>query len=280
MLYSYVSQIVETGGWSGVPRFDAMLRKVYPGLVSVTKLGELRPDDVVITDNHLSLDVPEGIRTVVVHHGCAETHYERDPYWRTTATHDMVARQQNMFRLAGRAWIAPSAWVACEFMRIHHGIMGASVIPHWVDRIDRLARQNSKPVIIGDWRGWNKGEALAKHLSRLCPQWDFRPLKFRHDAGRREQYGTADLYLCLSLSEGGSYSMCDAEAASLPIVTTNVGNYQEFDDAEVIDWRDRQKTEVVIKAIEKKLREGRKKPSFYNEYTYKTWSSAWREVVQ
>jgi hypothetical protein len=117
-------------------------------------------------------------------------------------------------------------------------------------------------------------------LAAQCPQWEFKPLSFRDDLGRNEQYGRTDLYLCLSLSEGGSYAMCDAEAASLPIVTTDVGNYREFDDCEVIRWQDRDDAVKVSAAIERKLNKGRTKPSFYQDYTFPIWKQKWEALIQ
>lgn len=74
--------------------------------------------------------------------------------------------------------------------------------------------------------------------------------------------------------------MCDAEAAELAIVTTDIGNYMEFDDAEVIRWQDRDDLEIVIEAIERKLEAGRRKPSFYRDYTFEQWAQLWRNVIQ
>ncbi len=92
MIYSYVGQTVEQGGWSGIPRFDLMLRRIWPELRSVSrtvdftqisKLESVPPltsGDIVITDNHLSTEIPSDIRCVVVAHGCAASHYDRDPH--------------------------------------------------------------------------------------------------------------------------------------------------------------------------------------------------------
>jgi glycosyltransferase involved in cell wall biosynthesis len=153
------------------------------------------------------------------------------------------------------------------------------VIPHWVDSIPSLPK-SGKPKIIGDWRDNNKGSGIWRALAERCPQWEFQPLNFRTDEGRRKQYGEASLYLCLSLSEGGPYAVCDAEAAELPIITTDVGNYLEFKDCEVISWRNRGNPEIVIEAIGRKLSMGRGKPSYYQEYTFDRWAGLWREISE
>jgi glycosyltransferase involved in cell wall biosynthesis len=107
----------------------------------------------------------------------------------------------------------------------------------------------------------------------------FRRIIFDGENSRSRHYSQASLYLCLSLSEGGAYSVCDAEAARTPIVTTDVGNYREFSDAMVIPWQQRDDPVAVGAAIERKLKSGRKE-CFYNRYSFDDWRAAWQEVVQ
>jgi hypothetical protein len=288
-IYSYVSRTVEQGGWTGVCRADATLRRAIPGLQSVTLLPVLKPEDIVITDNHLSLDVPDETKTIVVHRGCAATHYERgcaathyerDPAWRTVQSAWMVKAQKIMFECPNRTYIAPSSWVANEFRRHLHCLdHDPKIIPNWVDPIDPLPK-TGKPKVIGDWRDFNKGRGIWNKLAERYPQWEFQPLQFRDNEGRRKQYGEASLYLCLSLSEGGAHSVCDAEAAELPIVTTNIGNYLEFDDCEVIRWQERENINLLAEAIDRKLRAGRSKPSFYAEYSFERWVEDWQRVIR
>jgi glycosyltransferase involved in cell wall biosynthesis len=279
-IYNYITESAQRSG-TGVARFDKELRRVFPDLQSVTKLPEMMPDATVICDNHLSMDVLEEIKTVVCHHGVAAVHFERDPKWRTAESRRSVLLQTGMFSMPNRTYVAPSQWVAGEFAEIiaQQKVMATQfIIPHWVETIDQLPK-SGKPIIIGDWRDNNKGANVWRKLVKRCPQWEFKPLAFRNDADKRKQYGEASLYLCLSLSEGGSYSMCDAEAASLPIVTTDVGNYLEFDDCEVIQWQDRDNLDIVIEAIENKLKAGRGKPSFYRDYTFDVWKAVWNSVI-
>ncbi len=280
-IYSLVAKRFEDGGWTGVCRFDSMLRRIFPGLRSVTGLPLLEDGDVVIADNHLSLEVPRRIRTVVVHHGCAATHFMRDQAWQNAQTHKIVRLQKRMVHMPNRTWVAPSSWVADAFSRENPNWMReVHVIPHWVDPISRKADEPARPIIIGDWRDANKGAALWRKLADRNPHWEFQPLNFRDDAGRREQYGHASLYLCLSVSEGGSYSMCDAEAADLPIVTTDVGNYREFDDCEVFPWIKRADVDYVATVIARKLAVGRQKPSFYSRYSFTDWRGAWEAAAR
>ena len=86
-------------------------------------------------------------------------------------------------------------------------------------------------------------------------------------------------------SEGGieinherEFSVSDAEATALPLVTTDVGNYLEYDSAVVIPWRERDHLDHVCDAIETAL--GRPRgPSFFEGWTLDRWRAAWRELI-
>lgn len=282
-VYSYVAARIEdiTRKFpTGVPRFDMTLRRAIPEMVSVIKLPALDPCDIVIADNHLSNDVPPHIKTVIVHHGCALTHYERDPMWQYPHTLEICEKQRRMFDLPNRVCVSQSYWASTEFAkRVPNYPKSVYIIQNWVERIDPLPK-HGKPIIIGDWRDNNKGVNAWRKLAEKCDKYEFRPLNFTDDAGRKKQYGEASLYLCLSLSEGGAHAVCDAEAAELPIVTTDVGNYISFPDCEVIRWQDRDNTDLVIAAIEKKLKIGRKIPSYYATYTFETYRGLWRTLLE
>ena len=287
-IISLVPERFEDGAWAGVPRFDWELRKAFPDVVSLRSRGGLRwlwrryrefrnKDVVVITGNETSVGVPADIRTIVMHHGCAQTHFERDPEWRTLVSRSWCRAQRTMYTLGNRWFVAAALWTAKEFSR-HQGVPQARVIPNWVELIprDRTAH-NPRPVILGDWRTANKGSEVVKQLQARMPHLEFRLLSADYDH-RASVYGRADGYLCLSLSEGGAFSVSDAEATALPLVTTDVGNYLEYDSAVVIPWRERDHLDHVCDAIETAL--GRPRgPSFFEGWTLDRWRAAWRELI-
>lgn len=281
-LFSYVGKRYEDGAFSGVPRFDFEIRSVFPSIKSVTEIPtDLDADDVVITDNHLVVNVPPVVRTIGVHHGCAKTHYDRDPAWRTPQTEKMVVQQHEMFFLRNRFWVSPTMWARDEFRRAESlPETYCAVIPHWAKRFGPVQkRARSRPVVIGDWRDRNKGAGLITALQQANPGVEFRQLNFKRGA-HEPFYLDADLYLCLSVSEGGSYAVADAEACGLPIVTTDVGWCGEFTDACVIPWKDRESVEIVSHCVKKKLSEGRALPSFFEGWTFEKWSRTWRAAVE
>lgn len=272
MLYSLVTKRAEDGAWSGVSRFDRMLRRVFPDIRSITPLTApaLTPEDVVVTDNHLSVLVPDTTPTIVVHHGCALTHFERIVNWRNAHTAALCRQQEFMFLKPNRLYVAPSQWVREEFVR-HYGLPPdyAEVIPHWVDLIP--AGAHPQRVVLGDWRDENKGAELWRVVAGALPDWTFRQLRCETDEQRIAAYESASHYLCLSASEGGAYAVADAEAAGLTLVSTDVGNAREYGARRIP--RD------VPAAVDALRTTRRHHASFFHAWTFETWSTRWRAIV-
>lgn len=286
-LISLVPQRFEDGGWSGVPRFDWELRQVFPSLRSMNtrwcsiralrRIAKQEPDTIVITGNETSLLVPENLRTVVVHHGCAQTHYNRDPTWRGRAPRRLCLAQQKMYYLPNRWFVAAAKWTAHQFSA-HYQVPLAPVIPNWVSLIKRHPVNNVRPVVLGDWRTFNKGQHLIDQLNAKIANFEFRSLVCTYE-NRSAAYQSADCYLCLSLSEGGAYSMSDAEAATLPIITTDVGNCLEYHQSRVFPWEQRDNVQIVHDMITQALNIPRG-PSFFELWTRERWTAAWHLLIQ
>jgi hypothetical protein len=286
-LISFVPVRFEDGAFSGVPRFDHELRRIFPELISLRAgatsrallalLAVRRPDTLVITCNEESLLVPESLRTIVVHHGCAQTHFDRDPTWRGRKPQRLCRAQRAMYARKNRWFVSAAAWTSREFAA-HYGVPAARVIPHWVEPIEWPGRaRGAKPVLLGDFRDWNKGKKLLPLLAAELQEIELRALQCTYDT-RMQAYRAADGYLSLSVSEGGSYALCDAEAAGMPLVMTDVGNCDEFTQALKIPWQRREDLPLVAATIRRALSEARG-PSFYAGYGFDTWAGAWRRMV-
>ncbi len=286
-IISFVPQRFEDGGFSGVPRFDWELRRALPELISVnTKLKTrawlrwlalTEPDAIVITGNETSLMVPDKLRTVVLHHGCAQTHFERDPAWRGAMETGFCQAQRNMYKRPNRWFLSAARWTAEQFSQ-HHGVPLAPVLPSWVETLPRLKTNHARPVVLGDFRTFNKGSAVVEKLSVARPSLEFRDLRCTYEQ-RKDVYGIADAFLSLSLSEGGSFAVSDAEATGLPLVMTDVGNYLEYTGSHVIPWQQRDDVAAVSAALDSVLASARG-PSFFEEYTFETWRRAWRTQIE
>lgn len=284
-IWSYVGARYEDGAWTGVPRFDHDLRKVFPDMQSVTTLPkDLDPgEDLVITDNHLSVDVPDNVKTIVVHHGCALTHWERDSGWRGPQTAELVRKQEEMFRRPNRIFVAPSEWVRREFIR-HYKLPEnyATVIPHHVKPFGPIPARSdrSRPVVIGDWRTQNKGSLLIKRIQEAAPDFEFRQLKCTPET-RQQFYLDGDIYLCLSLSEGAPYAVADAEACGMRIVSSNVGYCHEFGSVGLswMNWEQMSDLDVVKLHLSKARKMGRDPHNFFQRYTFLDWRNRWDGLV-
>ena len=286
-IISLVPQRFEDGGFSGVPRFDWELRRALPEMQSVNTKLKTRawlkwlawrePDAIVITGNETSLMVPDTLRTIVLHHGSAQTHFDRDPNWRGAMETGFCRAQREMYRRPNRWFLSAARWTAEQFSQ-HHGVPLAPVLPSWVESIPRLVTSHARPVVLGDFRTFNKGSEVVAKLSAARPELEFRDLRCTYEK-RKDVYGIADAYLCLSLSEGGSFSVSDAEATTLPLVMTDVGNYLEYSASHVISWQSRDEAAVVATALDVALSTPRG-PSFFEEWTFEKWRRAWRLQVE
>ena len=221
--------------------------------------------------------VPRRLRTIVLHHGCAQTHFNRDPDWRGAEPQRLCKAQRAMYGRENRWYVALARWTAEQFSA-HYGVPPAELLPSWVEPIERRTRKPGRPVVLGDFRNFNKGRDTVARLATALPQFEFRQLKCTYDT-RKAAYEDADAYLCLSLSEGGSFAVSDGEAAELPLVTTNVGNHHEYTEARVIPWEARDNVEVVRRALEQALGSARG-PSFFAGWTFESWRRAWLELVE
>lgn len=285
-LISLVPQRFEDGGFSGVPRFDWELRRAFPELNSVNTKWKTRawlrwlawrePEAIVITGNETSLMVPASLRTIVLHHGSAQTHFDRDPAWRGSMEVGFCKAQRDMYRMPNRWFLSAARWTAEQFSQ-NHGVPLAPVLPSWVETIPRLATRASRQVVLGDFRTFNKGSAVIAKLSVARPNLEFRDLRCSYEQ-RKGVYGIADAFLSLSLSEGGSFAVSDAEATSLPLVMTDVGNFLEYSESRVIPWQSRDDVVRVLAELDTALASPRG-PSFFESWTFEKWRQAWREQV-
>jgi hypothetical protein len=286
-LISLVPQRFEDGGYTGVPRFDWELRRALPELCSINTKPHWRawlkliawrePDAIVITGNETSLLVPDNLRTVVLHHGSAQTHFDRDPSWRGAMEKGFCRAQRAMYQKPNRWYLSAAKWTAEQFSA-HHSVPLAPVLPSWVESIQRSKVRNARPIVLGDFRTFNKGSDVVEKLRARRPDLEFRELKCTYEQ-RKAVYGAADAYLCLSLSEGGSFSVSDAEATTLPLVTTDVGNYLEYTESFVIPWQKRDDTALVLETLDRALAV-RRGPSFFETWTLERWRAAWRTLLE
>jgi hypothetical protein len=78
----------QNGNFGGVARYDHHIQLAFPKRIFIKGpeqkhlLLQVLPQlfqPIVITDNHLSCDIPNQYTTFLVHHGSALTHAEKEP---------------------------------------------------------------------------------------------------------------------------------------------------------------------------------------------------------
>lgn len=298
--------------FGGVSRFDYCLSLVFPDRVffkgpeDIDELLEFyykdRNEYIIITDNHLSSQIPADIPLIVVHHGVARTHLEREPDWEIEWKNKCVYGQDLMFLLrkpSNTIFISPTLFCRNQFRKIYgkqYEEYKNIFIPHAseLDESKFKTNFNNKPIIIGNWSQVHKGKNLISDLIKKLPEFEFRPLKIdfknksieEYNKLKQEMYLEADIYLCLSIVEGSSYSVLDAMLNNLLIVSTDVGimeNEVDKNSFEMIPWKD-----IGIKNISKKIRNiWKDKENYFNksrlEYfkltNFHKWSNSWENLV-
>lgn len=272
------------GEATGVPRFSRYFNEAFDPIdITPHDIKRVRPmpEDLVVADNHLCMALHPKVPVVVVHHGCAQAHFDLDPTWRGSGSRSMCLRQQDMLHKRLNAkYVAPSMWVAEQFRHVFRDDPKYQpvIIPHWVPLIEPVPSHNGdRPLIIGDWRDHNKGSGRINEIRERLPEFEFKQILFApgDDKAREAVYARADAYLCLSMSEGGPYSVADAEAANLPIISTDTGYVCEFMNMHIIDRDD---TEGIRRGIQRALDDSLR-PSFYQWWTRERWHAAWKEVL-
>lgn len=251
----YCASSYTLGHIGGVPRFDYQLSLIFPNRKFI-KDGNTREllnylynnnDALVITDNQLSLEIPNDIKTIVVHHGCAKHNYlenNHDYSW----FRKYVEPQSKMFSYRNRnktIFLSISEFtskVFKEYYPLQYKNHKVFKILHPSELNENLYKKefNNKPVILGNWKGIKKGEKIIDNLIKNILGYKFKQLSigikkpysksdiFSFNEKKQEIYLQADIFLNISNSEGNAYAMIDAMICGLPIVTTKVGLF--FDD--------------------------------------------------
>jgi predicted O-linked N-acetylglucosamine transferase (SPINDLY family) len=240
--------------YGGVARFDYNLSQVFPkrkwfGPSQKNEMLTLLKNTIdkkilVITDNHLACDIPNEYSTIIVHHGCAKTHAERDPFWEKNIKDPLLKKQEEMLKYRNpenTLIISSSTFCKDEFTKHYQSdytkfrnvtlVHSSELDPLVFKQHNNDNNPDHKPIILGNWSNYNKGKTIIQRLmDRLEDEFEFKQLyvpKFndidQHNLAKSREYINADIYLSLSLSEGCPYSDMDALNKNLILISTNVG---------------------------------------------------------
>lgn len=251
MIYHYVECDYIDYDFTGVPRFDYELHKAIPELITISKkrgkLPQLTNKDVVITSADFSLEIPENVKCIAVTHGVAKVHIDREPTWPGQLYVNNQLKLKNKDNLF---FISVSDFTSYYYKKCYNIDIYKKIL-HSVDTKPIISTINKSNNIIGDWRNNNKGKYIIDKLKKIN-RFNFNTLKCG-PYNKSEAYSQNSIYLSLSLSEGNSYSILDAIACGLPVLSTNVGLFYNDNMAgcgEVINYKDRNNINIVLDKLE------------------------------
>lgn len=263
----------------GVARYDTQLKLIFPNRIFF--IGPQQKNEmldflsnvkypIIITDNHLSCDIPNKYPILLVHHGSALTHAERepdwDPYWKNLCCEGQ--KKMLTYRNPINTWIISSSLFCKKEFEKYFGDQYRKfnnfLIPHSTEFNESIYKQNftnSRPIILGNWNNNNKGLNVVRQIASNNTAYQFRQLNIRPNFNeslesfnqkKQEIYLNADIFLQLSLCEGNSYATLDALLCGLVIVASNVGLFYKDipEDCFVkVEWERNNDIEYVMEKI-------------------------------
>lgn len=234
--------------FGGVARFDYHLSLVFPNRIffkgpsqknDLLKYLQNNKEAIVITDNHLSCDIPNDIFTIIVHHGCAPMHAKRNPEFLSRKGMDELVKGQ--INMLSHRKLDKTIFLSCsencidmfselfkeEYTKFKHDLLlhSSEITPQKKNKF------NNKPVVICNSGTITKGKDILPQLKNILKnEFDFIELKTsdtkdinKHNKEITDIYKKADIFLQLSMHEGNSYSTLDGFVHDLLICGTNVG---------------------------------------------------------
>ena len=300
--------------YGGVARFDYCLKKIFPERIffkgpeeSEKLLNYLKTlnneEYLIITDNHLASYFPTHIPLIVVHHGVARAHLEREPEWDNKWKNMCVYGQDLIFHLRSpknTIFLSPTIFCKNEFRRIYGSIYDEYkniYLPHASELDETIYKKNfnQKPVVIGNWIQDSKGKYLIDSVKKLLPEFEFKPMKLdftnktieEYNVIKQEYYINGDIYLGLSIVEGCSYSLLDAMMNNLLIVSTDVGIMEnEVDKNSYVNlsW-DNLDVELIAKKIKYIWKHkgnyfNKSRREYFKIISWEKWKSNWEKIIQ
>ena len=262
--------------FGGVACYDYQISKAFPHRVffqgpeekeKMMEFLEECEDPIVITDNHLSCDIPNKYKTFVVHHGIAMTHALREPTWDLYWKNLCCSGQNRMLYYRdpeNTEFISTSKFCTDEFTN-HYGEeykkFNRIVILHSSEFDEDKIKEkwNDSPIVLGNWSTDNKGKKIIESIQNKSNLFQFNPLEVYPQGNiqnfiERKQniYLKSDIFLQLSLSEGNSYATLDAMLCGIPVVASNVGLFYKDvpEDCFVkVDWQKNNDTEYLLERL-------------------------------
>ena len=265
------------GNHGGVARYDYQIKLAFPDRhffqgpqqkQQMLQFLEKCDKPIVITDNHLSMDIPNKYPLILVHHGCAKTTADRNPTWGEPWKSLCCNGQNKMLSYRDpKKTVIVSISQACtdDFTKYYgdkytqfkrYDILHPSELQENIYK----TKFNKIPIILGNWGHVKKGKKELPYLVKSLPSFRFKQLNVRIQNGDIDRfnkvkqiiYCTSDIFLQLSTSEGNSYATLDALICGLVVISSDVGLFYKDvpEDCFVkIDWRKLNDVPYLIEKI-------------------------------
>jgi hypothetical protein len=262
----------------GVARFDYHLHLLFPKITNFIGPQEKNKmldflktcsHPIVITDNHLSCDIPTQYPVVIVHHGCAKTTALRSPHWKEPWKSLCVNGQNKMlkYRNPSNTYIVSISTACSHDFTQYFGDVYTRFTRYDIlnsceldELLYKTSFRSSNPIILGNWNDHKKGAEYIQAIQNSMPTFRFKQLHVvlrdtieRFNQEKQQMYLDSDIFLQLSVSEGNSYATLDAVMNGLVVVATDVGLFFKDvpDDCFVrLDWQRRGDINYIKERIE------------------------------
>ena len=300
------------GNIGGVARYDYHISLAFPTRIffegprqksDMIKYLENCKNPIVITDNHLSCDIPNNYKIILVHHGVAETHAQREPMWDPYWKNLCCNGQSKMFHIrepVNTRIISISQFCTDEFTKYYGDIYTRFIntkVFHTCELNENIFKKifnHTKPKILGNWNDVKKGLNIIKQIKMNDIVFEELYIKLNkngiNDYNNRKQelYIKSDMFLQLSVCEGFSYAALDALLSGIPVVSTNVGLFYKDipEDCFVkIDWERLNDIEYIKEKIryglDNKEEIGRKGREWYlQNCKFSDWNNSMGKLVK
>ena len=251
--------------YGGLARYDYQVKLAFPNrkfflspYQKIKMLTYLKKCEkpIVITDNHLSIDIPNEYPVILVHHGCAKTTATRNPDWAEPWKSLCCDGQNKMldYRDPKKTIIISISQSCTDDFTKYYGDKYKKFkridLLHPSELNESVFRKNFNrlPIILGNWTHVKKGKKSIINIVKSTRWAIFQQLNVRckngdiNDFNKRKQdiYCNCDMFLQLSTSEGNSYATLDALMCGLVVISSNVGLFYKDvpEDCFVkLDWK-------------------------------------------
>ena len=205
-LVSYCCGSYYNGNYGGVAQFDYHLKSLFTNRVffqgpsqksQLLEYLKKNPNSIIITDNHLSCDIPNEYKVFIVHHGCAITTAKRNPDWKEPWKSLCTNGQNKMldFRKNNNTEIISCSQSCINDFTKYFGDKYTKFKIHKLLHTSsfnlelKKTKFNTKnPIILGNWDYGKKGKHIVDKLKNINSKFRYLELNVKPNNGNIEKF--------------------------------------------------------------------------------------------